>query len=260
MSDVLLGHTGYVGGVLKRQRSFGAMFDSKTIRAALEAPWDLVVCAATPGQKWIANRDPEDDRASVQHLIDTLARMRCHRFVLISTVDVLTNPNGADESTPAPLDALQSYGRHRRELELFVAENFPGALIVRLPALVGPGLRKNILHDLQHEHETHKVDSRSVFQFYPMVNLWSDLRRALELELRLVHFATEPVSVAEVAREAFNRVFDQIPEPGSKPASYDFRSRYALAFGGSGSYLYSRREVLLAVRAYVQSEPRRPHT
>jgi hypothetical protein len=258
MSDALLGHTGFVGGTLKRQRSFDALFDSRTIAMAGDAPRELVVCAAAPAQKWLANRDPEADRAGLQRLMDALSRLRCRRFVLVSTVDVFADPNGADESTAAPLDGLQPYGRHRRELELFVAARFPGALIARLPALVGPELRKNALHDLQHDHEVGKIDSRASFQFYPMVNLWADLRLALDLELPLVHFATQPLSIAEVAREALGQPFDHVPDADSTPPFYDFRSRHATAFGGTGGYLYGRREVLLAVRAYAQSEPARP--
>jgi hypothetical protein len=257
MSDALMGHTGYIGSTLKRQRRFDAFFDSKNIYTAGDIEYDLVVCAAAPSQKWIANSNPDADRAGIQKLIAALAKVRCSRFVLLSTVDVFVDPNGAYEDTPIQLRGLQPYGLHRHELELFVVKRFPGALIVRLPALVGPGLRKNALHDLHHSHEIHKIDSRGTFQFYPTVNLWSDLQRALDLRLTLAHFATQPMTIAEVAHEALGQRFDHVPNTGSRQAYYDLRSRHAAAFGGADGYLYCRRVVLTAVRAYSQSEPRR---
>ena len=87
-----------------------------------------------------------------------------------------------------------------------------------------------------------------------MVNLWADLRAAIGAGLGLVHLTAEPLSVAEVAREGFGRDFDNIVE-GRTPAAYGLRTRHAALFGGTGAYQYSRRESLMAIRAYAQSEP-----
>jgi hypothetical protein len=43
---------------------------------------------------------------------------------------------------------------------------------------------------------------------------------------------------------------------GDARACYDFRSKHAALFGGYGGYQYSKRETMLAIRAYAQSEPR----
>ena len=135
-------------------------------------------------------------------------------------------------------------------------ERFAGALIVRLSGLVGPGLRKNALHDLCHGHETGKLDPEAVYQFYPMVNLWSDIARAAGSGLTLVHFCGAPLRLGEVAREVFGRELTA-PRPAGAPVpAYDVRSRHAGRMGGNGAYLYGPRESLLAVRAYAQSEPR----
>ncbi|MEO0820956.1 MAG: pyridine nucleotide transhydrogenase [Pseudomonadota bacterium] len=258
MSDALIGHSGFVGSTLLRQRSFDALYRSSTIAEIDGQDFDLVVCAGAPAQKWIANRDPAADAEKLDALMRRLAAMSCRRFVLVSTVDVFKAPAGADEATEPEAEGLHAYGLNRLRLERFVAERFPGALILRLPGLVGPGLRKNVIYDFLNDNNLSAIDSRGVFQFYPMVNLWADIRRALELELELLHLTAEPVSVAEVAREGFGMEFTQ--HVVETPAVYDFRSRHAEAFGGAGPYQYSRRETMLAIRAYAQSEPPAPQS
>lgn len=254
MTDALIGHSGFVGGTLLRQRHFAGLYRSANIADIAGRSFDTVVCAGAPAQKWIANREPEVDRGKIQSLLGHLSQVRCSTFILISTVDVFQRAVGVDEDCVPDEQGLHPYGLHRRLLEKFAEDHFSRCLVVRLPGLVGPGLRKNVIFDFLNDNNLHAVDSRGVFQFYPMVNLWADLQLALEHDLRRLHLTAEPVSVAEVARLGFGRSFDNAL--AGAPASYDFRSRHAALFGGVGSYQYSKRETLQAVRAYAQSEPR----
>lgn len=257
MPDALLGATGYVGSTLRSQRRFDACFRSTDVADAARSAYGLVVCAAAPAQKWLANREPAADRSGIDRLRAVLEQVRCRHFVLISTVDVYARPIGVDESTAAPFEGLAPYGLHRRELELFVAERFARSTIVRLPGLVGPGLRKNAVHDLHHDHQVERIDPRGLFQFYPMVNLWSDLARVLHAELGLVHLTAEPVAIGDIAREVFGRELVVPHDAPDQAARYDLRSRHSSELGGRPEYLYDRREVLTAIRAYAQSEPRK---
>jgi len=250
----LIGHTGFVGTTLKKQHHFNSFFRSTDIQEIADQDYDLLVCAGAPAKKWLANQQPDEDRASIAKLINALSSARCERFILISTVDVFLDPSGVDEASSVETVGLHPYGLHRRELEQFVERQFPSALIVRLPGLVGPGLRKNIIYDIHNQNELLKVDSRGVFQFYPMVNLWADLHRLMELGLNLVHLTAEPISVSEVSEEGFGQSFDN--RVADHPMSYDFQTAYATQLGGTGRYTYSRRETLQAVRAYAQTEPK----
>ena len=253
MSDLLIGHSGFVGSTLQRQRRFDVTVRSTDAERVHSGHFGLVIAAAAPAQKWLANRDPEADRRSIDTLLDTLRHLRCERLVLISTVDVFPDPADVDEMTAVSESGLHPYGLHRRLLEREVQAMFPRHLIVRLPGLVGPGLRKNVIYDLLNENNLSTVDSRSVFQFYPMVNLWSDVSVALDNGLSLIHLTSAPISVGEIALQGFGRVFEQTA--AAKPARYDLRSIHAELFGGRGYYQYSTRETLLAIRAYAQSEP-----
>lgn len=255
-SNALIGHSGFVGSTLSKQFDFTDFYRSGTIAEIERRNFDLVICSAAPAQKWIANRDPQADRQNIDNLISHLKTVTCDTFVLISTVDVFKTPIGVDEDTPVDEDGLHAYGLHRRLLEKFVESHFPNHLIVRLPGLVGPGLRKNVIYDFLNDNNLQAIDSRGVFQFYPMVNLWWDIQIALRAGLKLVHLTAEPISVAEVSEQGFGKSFDQ-PQ-ATVPATYDLRTRHAAVFGGAGDYQYSQRETIQAVRAYAQSEPIAP--
>ena len=249
----LVGHSGYVGSALLRQQSFDALYRSTDIDQIAGRSFDQIICTAAPAQKWIAERDPEADRANIARLADAITRAKTDRFVLISTVDVFDNSNGKTE-----LDrdnaVTTAYGRNRLWLEDRVRETFPKALIVRLPGLVGPGLRNNAVFDFLNDNNVSAIDHRAVYQFYPMVNLSADLATAEKAGIELAHFTAEPMSIGEVAA-AFGIDFTNEIE-GRTPARYDLHSVHAAAFGGTGPYLYDKRSSALAIRAYAQSEPR----
>ena len=253
MDNALIGFSGFVGSTLLKQTHFSALYRSTNIHEIENRKFDVVVCAGAPAQKWIANRDPADDRKKIDSLINHLGTIQCKTFILISTVDVFKEPIGVDESTPVNESGLHTYGLHRRLLEIFVEQHFPSYLIVRLPGLVGPGLRKNVIFDFLNKNNLHAIESRGVFQFYPMVNLWYDIQRALEAGLPLVHLTSEPISVADVSLQGFGRPFTQ--SLANPPARYDMQTLHAQIFGLSGHYQYSVRETIQAIRAYAQSEP-----
>ncbi len=202
MSSALIGYTGFVGSHLARQATFDDFYNSKNIEQIAGKSYDLVVCSGASAVKWLANQQPEEDRRQIQRLISCLQRAQAREVVLISTVDVYPCSIGADEETPVTLEGLCAYGKHRYELEQFVASQF-ASLVVRLPGLFGKGLKKNILYDFLHGNQTDRIHRASVFQFYDLEWLWPDIRAAQSAGLSLVHFATEPVSVEHVAGEVF---------------------------------------------------------
>lgn len=253
--DALIGYSGFVGSTLLKQRSFSFLYRSINIDEICGKEFDVVVCAGAPAQKWLANQHPQDDLDKINSLIDKLSKIKCRKFILISTVDVFKKPIGVDENSKVQEEGLHPYGLHRRYLEKFVESHFEGALIVRLPGLVGPGLRKNIIYDFHNNNNITQIESRGVFQFYPMINLWYDIDIAVKNNLKLLHLSAEPLSVAEVAKEAFNLDFkNHITE---SPGHYDMKSLHSALFSGGSAYQYSKRETLMAIRAYAQSELKR---
>ena len=254
MKNALIGYTGFVGSTLIRQANFDAFYRSSNIQEIDGNQFNIVACAGAPAKKWIANQNPEDDFKCISSLIEHLRSIKCNTFVLVSTVDVFKVPIGVDEDTSIDESGLHPYGLHRRMLEKFVQEHFSQHLIVRLPGLVGPGLRKNIIFDFLNSNNIGSIDSRGVFQFYPMVNLWYDIQSALALGIKLIHLTAEPISVESVSLQGFGRRFTQ-PLSG-EPAKYDMQSKYGNLCGSNSPYQYNALETIQAIRTYAQSEPR----
>jgi len=250
--NALIGFSGFVGSTLLRQTRFDALYRSSNIEDIQGQSFDTVVCAGAPAQKWLANRHAQQDRDKISSLTAWLETIQCARFVLISTVDVFKVPVDVDEATAVDEDGLHAYGYHRRLLEKFVENHFENHLIVRLPGLVGPGLRKNVVFDLLNENNLPAIESRNIYQFYPMVNLWYDIQTAIQHGLPLVHLTAEPVRVSDIARQGFGIPFEQ--QLHHPLVSYDMKTRYAALFGEKGHYQYSASETIQAIRAYAQSE------
>lgn len=249
MKSALIGSTGFVGSTLLSQRAFDYCYHSTDIADIDNKEFDLVICAAAPAKKWYANLHPDMDRACIDSLIDHLKTVKAKKFILISTVDVFKSPVNVDENSPIILDELKPYGYNRRRLELFVKKNFTSHLIVRLPGLVGSGLKKNIIYDFKNHNEIEKIESDNIFQFYPMKNLFKDITKADELGLDLVHLTACPVSVKEVAKFAFGLDFNN--HTGNPLISYDFKTAYGTRFGKTGDYQYDKVESLMAIKEYA---------
>ena len=253
--NALIGFSGFVGSTLLKQSNFENLYRSTNISNIRDLSFEMVVCSGAPAVKWLANKNPEQDKQSIDSLISHISTIKCKRFILISTVDVFKDPLLAVESTPVDTKGLHPYGLHRYQLEKFVKTHFDDFLIVRLPGLVGPGLKKNVIYDLLNNNDLDAIDHRGVFQFYPMVNLWSDIKVAINSNCNLIHLTSEPISVKEIANECFN--IDFINELDNQVAIYDFRSEFSNLYNSNSVYQYSKEEILLAIRCYAQSEQKK---
>lgn len=248
MRRALIGWTGFVGGQLASRIQPAARFRSTDIDQLPGADVDEIVCAGAPAEKWRANAEPDADWAGIQRLMAALDGSRARSCVLVSTVDVFADSRGADEGTPADTAQEQAYGRHRALLEEFVRSRFDRALVVRLPGMYGPGLKKNLVFDLIHQPEARFAHQSSTFQFYDVRELWGHVLLARDAGLTVVNLATEPVAAADVARECFGVEYRCADRP---QVDYDLRTRHAAELAGrEGPYLRSAAEVLAGIRAW----------
>jgi dTDP-4-dehydrorhamnose reductase len=246
MTSALVGYTGLVGSNLRRQRAFDHLYRSTDIDGIRGRRFDLLVNSGVSAVKWRANQQPEADREAILSLWRLLETVSADVFVQISTLDVM--PRGTVyEDTPVEDAELEPYGRNRRELEQLVAGRFPRRLVVRLPHVFGPGLKKGFVFDLIHSNALHLTDRDDVFQPYDLGRLWGDVEAFLEHGWEVVNLATEPVRADELAREVFGREFANRAE--REPRVYDMRTRHPYRAGPE--YMYRRDEVLDDLRRFA---------
>ena len=146
--DLLVGSTGFVGGNLRAKHTFTAVCHSSDIAAQYGTQPDLCVYAGVPAAMFLANADPEADLEVMRTARENLRKIAPKSLVLISSIAVFADSRGRCEDDAPGTDGLPAYGRNRLQLEQWVREDFNDALIVRLPALYGAGLKKNFLFDL----------------------------------------------------------------------------------------------------------------
>lgn len=252
INNCLIGYTGFIGSTILSQNPFKYVFNSSNIAEIKNKEFDLVLCSAAPAQKWIANKYPDKDKKNLELLTSYLETIKCKKFILISTVDVFAIPIDVDENSKINESNLLPYGLNRRLLEKFATSNFKENMIVRLPGLVGTGLKKNIIFDFINSNNTHLIDSRSIFQFYPMAKLWQDINIALKNNLSLIHLTSEPLSIKEIALKALDLNFENHLD---KPcAHYDMQTRYSNFFNDSNiRYQYTKEESLQAIMSYSRN-------
>lgn len=251
--DAIVGSTGFVGGNLLASHKFSGSYHSDDISTIAGEHFDLVVFSAARAEKWRANKDPSADREHILDLERVLKSFSARQLVLISTVDVYGSPIVVDEDTPIVEEGLHPYGRHRLGLERFVRSTFDEVLVVRLPGLFGAGIKKNVIFDLLNNNNIERIDHRSVFQYYNLRRLWSDVLIALDAGLGLVNLVSDPISTHRLARECFGLHFDNVPAD-SVPVRYDVRSKHAGRFGGRSQYQYSDRDVIRELREFIRVE------
>ena len=250
----LIGHTGFVGTNLKQQRPFDDLYRSTNIEEIRGRRYDLMVCSGVSAAKWLANKAPDEDRAAIDRLLANLLSVQAERAVLISTVDVYPTAANVDESFDCGSLPNHAYGRNRLHVETALREAFPNLFVMRLPALFGPGLKKNVIYDLLHDNCLDVINPESVFQYYDMTSISHDLDVVLRHQVPLINLATEPVATRVIQRRFFpDATIGSEPAPA---AAYDIRSRHAGLFGQQNGYRFSANEVLSRLSAYIDSERR----
>ena len=92
------------------------------------------------------------------------------------------------------------------------------------------------------------TDSRSIYQFYNLKNLWRHITIALENGLHLFNVCTEPISAGELFFHITGKVFKN--EVMDVPFRYDIWTKYENIFGNH--YLYPKDYVLNDIKQFYE--------
>lgn len=147
MTTALVGYTGFVGSNIYAAGKIDAAYNSKNIEEAYGTCPDLLIYAGLKAEKYLANNFPEKDMELIRQAEENIIKINPKKLVLISTIDVFKIPKNVDENSVIDTENLHPYGYNRYQLELWVRENYPDALIIRLPGLFGKNIKKNFIYD-----------------------------------------------------------------------------------------------------------------
>ena len=181
MKTALVGYTGLVGSNLLQFYNFDCLYNSKNFEDAKYKTFDTLFFCGVPAVKWHANKYPQQDNDTIENIKSILDTIKVTSFVLISTVDVYNEvDNQHDEDLDVDYHSNHTYGKNRFLFEEYVKLTFDNYHIVRLPALFGKGLKKNIIFDLINNNNIGDIPVNSAFQWY-----WLDwLKRDIDLIIK----------------------------------------------------------------------------
>lgn len=248
----LIGYTGFVGSNLLAKRNYTELYRSTNIEEIRGKEFGHLVCSGVQAVKWWANQHPEEDWQGIERLLGPLSEVRAERFTLISTIDVYPVPRKVDEDSVIDSTNHHAYGLNRLKVEAWARERFPNVLILRLPGLFGPGIKKNVIFDLIHDNGLEKVHPDGVFQYYDLRNLADDIDKAWELGIDLLNLSAEQIATSEIRDHFFPG--KSLGGTGPAPASYDMLSKHAPAWVGENGYLYSKQQVLQSMAEVIEEE------
>lgn len=252
MTNLIIGHRGFVGSNLSRLMPYCLGAGRAEISALAGTEFTNIYCAAPQAKKWWANQNPEEDKQEVANLIETCRQIACTgHFVLFSTVDIYDPPTDKTEHDK-PGVGMHPYGAHRFYLEQSILEHFgPHAMVIRLPALVGRGLKKNVIYDLINNNNIEQINANSSFQWFNLAYLKDVLNVAIDAGACVLNVACEPLSTADLVNTWFPSDLTRLNWNGP-PICYDIRT----AYGQPGkTYLYSKEEVIeMHLRPFIESE------
>jgi len=254
MNDALIGYTGFVGGNLHKQHNFNSLYNSKNFNDMSGNSYDDVICAGVSAVKWVANKDPITDKNNIELLKNVLKTIKANRFTLISTVDVYPILTNGDESFDCSSVNNHPYGTHRLEFETFCKNQFENCYIIRLPGLFGDGLKKNVIYDLLNNNCLDMINPESSFQYYYLGNLWHDIKKVINSDIKLVNFFTEPVKTQNIIQHYFP---DAIVGENAPPEThYDLHTLHASLLNSSGNYMYDNKEVMEQLDNFIHKYKR----
>jgi len=246
----IAGYSGLVGSYLHRMYPDAEIYNSKNLASIVHNSYDLLLVSTLPAEKWKANKFPEEDNKIVDRVCSLLTTVKSHRTVVISTVDVYPHPDIVYEDDLPEENQPAAYGRNRLRLERVLTDAMRDVAVIRLPGLVGKGLKKNVLFDLKNGKPTSEIPINAQFQFYPLSRISKDVDVVLGSDSGIYNFATAPITVSEIANK-FNFNQADFAAPSATAPKYDVRTSKARLWNQTGDYLVSKTESMSSIRDYL---------
>lgn len=251
MSVALVGYSGFVGSNLLQFYHFDYFYNSKNFYKASNKTFDTLFFCGVPAVKWYANKNPEEDIETINSLKNILNTISVKKIILISTIDVYDEDTNSEKNEDYDCDWFLSshYGRNRYLFENYIKKTFINHHIIRLPALFGKGLKKNIIYDLINENQLQNIPFQSSFQWYDLNWLKKDINLIIENNLKICNLFPEPINTTDIISlfEYPLETFDK-----NKKLSYNLKTKYSSLFKSNvDGYIRSKEEVLVSIKGFL---------
>lgn len=255
MTRALFGYTGFVGSNLLQFFKFDYFFNSSNILESQNMFFDEIFFCAIPAVKWLANKHPEQDAETINNIKQILKTVKTNKFVLISTIDVYDDPNSMQTETyDCDIFLNHAYGRNRYIFEEFVKTSYTNYNIIRLPAIFGKGLKKNIIYDLIHNNNINQISPNTSFQWYDLNWLGNDIATILKHDIKCCNLFTEPLASFDIIS-----LFDYPIEvfENKSNACYNLCTNYSNLFESNiKNYIRGNKEVLHNIKIFISNYKR----
>lgn len=253
LKNAVIGYTGFIGSHI--QDHLDAPFDrynSKNIEEIHGKEYDIVYLAGLPATKWMINKDPEIDIRNMQNLQYHLLQANILRVILISTIDVYDSKKQLQDEKVTKVSE-DSYGKHRYIMEEWIRINYSNQNkkfhIIRLPALFGVGLKKNIIYDLIHNNGISNINPYTFYQWYNVSDLMSDINYMIIHNIDTLNVFSEPIWTLELVKECFpehNILNNNCPST----TVYNYKTKYSPCMNG---YSYNNKQIIFnAIKDYLK--------
>jgi nucleoside-diphosphate-sugar epimerase len=242
MKTALIGYTGFIGKNLSENFNFTEKYNSKNIEEIKNKEFDMIISCGNSSLKWFVNQNSDYDLANIMNFIEIIKSVKAKKFILISTIDVYSNPIGVTETNPSDVDVNKPYGKNRKILEDFLLEKFEDILVIRLPIVYGKYFTKNLIFDGLNKRQLNKINPNSKVQIYNVENLLTDINYFIERKLKIVNLSTEPILVDELFKSVFEIELEQTNE---NLFISDMKSKFV-----DGGYFKNKKQVLSELKSF----------
>jgi sugar phosphate isomerase/epimerase len=250
MKRGIVGYTGFVGSNLLQFYKFDSFFNSKNFHEAKNMYFDELYFVGIPAVKWYANKFPEEDNTIINNIKSILETIQVKKIILISTIDVYEYVDSKfDEDYDCDIFNNHTYGVNRYLFEDFVKKQFDNYHIIRLPALFGKGLKKNIIYDLMNKNQIENISKDCFFQWYDLNWLKNDIEIVVKNNIQICNLFTEPLSSLEIIK-----LFDYPMEEFKNKSQiiYNTKTKYSKLFESSAEgYIRDKSSVLHNLRLFL---------
>jgi sugar phosphate isomerase/epimerase len=250
MANAIVGYTGFVGSNLLKFYKFDYFYNSSNFSDAKNKKFDTIFFCGVPAVKWYSNKFPEEDFDVLKNIQNILGTIKAKKLILISTIDVYEYiESQQNEDYDCDFINNHTYGKNRYLFELFVKKTFDNHHIIRLPALYGLGLKKNIIYDLMNNNQIEKIERNTKFQWYNLDWLKNDIDIIIKNNIQICNLFTEPLETIEIIK-LFDYDLDKYKSESKM--TYNLKTKYSEIFGSPvEGYIRSKTETLSGIKDFL---------